>query len=153
MLPDTTTRVASHTADHINEEMRRRIKKNVERYIGATPMAIDRRLEELDAEWNTERTLEANAATLALVGTGLGAFVNRKWLILPGLVTAFLLQHALQGWCPPLSIIRRMGVRTPREIEIERNALKVLRGDYRTASDEAGENRADPRHILHSTEH
>ena len=42
----------------------------------------------------------------------------------------FLLQHAVQGWCPPVPFFRRRGVRTAREIEIERYALKALRGDF-----------------------
>jgi hypothetical protein len=36
----------------------------------------------------------------------------------------------LQGWCPPLPIIRRAGVRTAREIEAERTILKAIRGDF-----------------------
>lgn len=43
----------------------------------------------------------------------------------------FLLMHAVQGWCPPIPVLRRFGVRTTFEIDRERNALKALRGDYR----------------------
>jgi hypothetical protein len=46
-------------------------------------------------------------------------------------VTAFLLQHALQGWCPPVPVFRRLGVRTTAEIDRERYALKALRGDFK----------------------
>jgi hypothetical protein len=46
------------------------------------------------------------------------------------MVTAFLFQHAIQGWCPPVPILRRMGFRTAHEIEQERNALKAIRGDF-----------------------
>jgi hypothetical protein len=45
-------------------------------------------------------------------------------------VTAFLFQHAVQGWCPPLPILRRLGFRTASEIDTERYALKALRGDF-----------------------
>ena len=96
MLPATATRVENATADAIN----RRIAGQTERSIGdraAHPEKIDHRLDELDREWDIERTLEANAATLALAGTLLGAFVDRRFLILPAAVAAFLLQHALQG--------------------------------------------------------
>jgi hypothetical protein len=51
-------------------------------------------------------------------------------LILPGVVAAFLLQHAIQGFCPPLPVLRALGYRTDREIETERNALKAARGDF-----------------------
>ena len=50
--------------------------------------------------------------------------------LLPALVTTFLFQHAVQGWCPPIPLLRRLGIRTSREIEIERVALKILRGDF-----------------------
>ena len=45
-------------------------------------------------------------------------------------MTGFLLQHALQGWCPPVPVFRRLGVRTTAEIDRERYALKALRGDF-----------------------
>ena len=45
-------------------------------------------------------------------------------------VAAFLLQHALQGWCPPLPLLRRMGMRTSAEIHEEIIALRILRGDF-----------------------
>ena len=40
------------------------------------------------------------------------------------------MQHALQGWCPPIELFRRLGVRTAGEIARERYALKALRGDF-----------------------
>jgi hypothetical protein len=51
-------------------------------------------------------------------------------LFLPGIVLPFLLQHAVQGWCPPVPLFRRLGVRTREEIEREKFALKALRGDF-----------------------
>jgi hypothetical protein len=47
-----------------------------------------------------------------------------------GLVAGFLLQHAVQGWCPALPIVRALGFRTSREIDAERSALKAGRGDF-----------------------
>jgi len=73
--------------------------------------------------------LEANAASFALAGLTLGLGVDRKFLVLSVGVLAFLLQHALQGWCPPVPLFRRLGIRTQREIDTERMALKILRGD------------------------
>jgi hypothetical protein len=131
MIPSTTMRVPEHTAEHLNEQIRRQTEEDVARYAAAGPEAIDRRLAELDHEWDIERTLEANAATLALIGVTLGATVDRRWLLLPGVVAGFLLQHAVQGWCPPLPVFRRLGVRTASEIARERYALKALRGDFR----------------------
>ncbi|CAN5323809.1 hypothetical protein BH23VER1_BH23VER1_13700 [soil metagenome] len=75
---------------------------------------------------------------MAFTGCLLAATVDRRWIVLPMAVTAFLLQHAVQGWCPPLPLIRRLGVRTQREIEEERMALKLLRGDFKQVGAEEG---------------
>jgi hypothetical protein len=61
--------------------------------------------------------------------------------VLSGAVLGFLLQHATQGWCPPVSVLRRRGVRTRREIEAERYALKALRGDFSGLPPDAPHNR------------
>ncbi|HJS07611.1 MAG TPA: hypothetical protein VJ809_08115, partial [Pirellulales bacterium] len=50
--------------------------------------------------------------------------------IVPGVVLSFLFQHAVQGWCPPVPVLRRLGVRTREEIDREKYALKALRGDF-----------------------
>jgi len=130
MIPSTTRRVPDNTAESVNEEIRRRTEESIARCAAAGPEAIDR-LAELDREWDTERTLEANAATAVLAGLTLGATVDGKWFIFPAVVAGFLLQHAVQGWCPPLPIFRRYGVRTQTEIDYERYALKALRGDFK----------------------
>src|SRR5436305_12001801 len=85
MLPSTVERVPQHTAAHINEQIRRRTEQNVARF-AADPTAIEDRLAELDQEWDIERTLEANAATVSLIGLALGAAVDRRFFVLPGLV-------------------------------------------------------------------
>ena len=108
---------------------------NLEYYRSEGRAAIDQRISELDREWDIERTLEMNAAAFAFTGSLLGAFVDKRWLIAPLLVTAFLAQHALQGWCPPVELFRRMGVRTRPEIDREKYALKALRGDFTDVND------------------
>lgn len=129
MIPSTVERVPNSTSSEVNRRIEAQIAECVRRH-AEHPQAIDHRLQELDREWDTERTLEANASMLGFVGVVLGAFVSPWWLLVPAIVTAFLFQHAIQGWCPPVPILRRLGFRTEREIDIERNALKVLRGDY-----------------------
>ena len=59
MMPTTTERVSSHTARHVNEEIRRQAEERVDRVAKGGPDAIDARLAELDVEWDIERTLEA----------------------------------------------------------------------------------------------
>jgi hypothetical protein len=129
MVSSTVDRVPRHTSQDNNRQIEMQITESI-RWHAAHPEGIDRRLHELDQEWDVERTLEANASTLAFTGVMLGATVDKRFLALPALVTAFLFQHAVQGWCPPLPILRRLGFRTAREIETERYALKALRGDF-----------------------
>ncbi len=130
MFPSTVDRVPAHTARHINVQIRSNMEARVRRIAAAGLEAIDRRLEELDREWDIERTLEANAASLTVAGAALALFVDRRFAVLPLTVGAFLLQHATEGWCPPVPIFRRYGFRTQPEIEQERYALKALRGDF-----------------------
>ncbi|HSH82103.1 MAG TPA: hypothetical protein VLA19_26550 [Herpetosiphonaceae bacterium] len=60
------------------------------------------------------------------------------------MVLPFLVQHAVQGWCPPLLVIRALGVRTRKEIDVEKYALKALRGDFGPlASGASDEERAE----------
>lgn len=128
----TSTRVNQATAEPVNRRIARRIEHNVATF-ARSPELIDGRLAELDREWDVERVLMTNAATLALSGTVLGIARDERFLALPLIVTGFLLQHALQGWCPPLTVLRRLGVRTTDEINRERMALKALRGDFADA--------------------
>ncbi len=125
MIPGTAERVPLSTNEAINEQIREQTNANIRHYTQASADVIEQRLKELDREWDVERTLEANAATIVLAGVGLGALVNRKFFAIPAIVGGFLLQHAIQGWCPPLPIMRRMGVRTVWEIERERSALRA----------------------------
>lgn len=125
-LPSTTDRVNRHTVDHVNRRIQQRTEDSIA-YYRAHPGEIGQRLEELDQEWDIERSLEANAASLMLIGSALALTVSRKFFALPVLVSGFLLQHALQGWCPPLPILRRMGFRTAAEINREREALLAVR--------------------------
>lgn len=123
-LPPTAKRVALHTPAHANQAIATATAARLEALENADLGSLLSRLEALDREWDTERVLEANASALILAGLALGKAVNRKWLLLSMGVSAFLLQHALQGWCPPLPLIRTLGVRTAQEIEDER--AKVL---------------------------
>ena len=129
MPPTTINRVALNTTQAVNSRIEAATGARL-RYCAGNPFRIERRLRELDREWDIERVLETNASVVAFLGLLLGSAVNRRWLFVPAAVIAFLFQHAVQGWCPPLPILRRMGVRTSREIEIERVALKILRGDF-----------------------
>ncbi len=128
IVPATEERVEVNTEEEINRRIRKELEACVY-YYAQWPEEIDNRLDELDREWDMERMLETSAGIFSVAGVTFGS-MHRRWFVLPALVGAFLLQHAIQGWCPPVSVLRRMGVRTTHEINHERLALKALRGDF-----------------------
>lgn len=122
-------RVPRQTAADINRRIRAQTQRRVE-HLALHRELIPLRLRELEQEWDIERAIEANASALAFAGVALGVTRSRVWLAVPALVAGFLFQHAVQGWCPPIPVLRRLGFRTVYEIEEERQALKALRGDF-----------------------
>lgn len=119
-------RVRRSTALNVNVDIDRQTDANIRRFSAASREQILKRIDELDREWDIERALEVNASSLALTGLALGVTADRRWLALPAVVMAFLFQHGVQGWCPPLPILRRLGFRTRGEIDREKYELKAL---------------------------
>lgn len=138
MLATTATR--SQGSPEVRRSVERQTKDRLHWY-ASRPHLIDDRLRQLDEEWDIERAIQANAATLALLGTVFSLVHDRRWAYLPLAVTGFLLQHATQGWCPPVPVLRSLGFRTPAEIERERYALKAMRGDFENLSTEGTRDR------------
>jgi hypothetical protein len=131
-------RVRARTKSEINRQIDRELEQRLRFYAVQDKETLGERLSELDREWDIERMLEANAASISLLGLIFGMTSSRKWLVLPAIVGGFLLQHAIQGWCPPVPVLRKLGVRTRLEIEQERYAIKILRGDFDDALKEEG---------------
>jgi len=119
-------RVRANTAREVNEKIDCQIEDNIQFYKERGVQSIPQRLYELEREWDIERVLEMMASSLSLTGLMLGGTKNRRWFILPTVVLSFFLVHAVQGWCPPLPILRRLGFRTREEIDRERYALKAI---------------------------
>ncbi|MCI0746211.1 MAG: hypothetical protein L0Y58_12470 [Verrucomicrobia subdivision 3 bacterium] len=136
-------RVRANTAPQVLQKIDSQIEERIRFYASQPRDAISRRIEELDREWDVERYLETNASALALCGVVLG-LVRKKWLILSAAVLGLLLNHAIKGWCPPVPILRRLGVRTRREIDREKYALKILRGDFQSVPSDPTELRRNP---------
>jgi hypothetical protein len=121
--------IRNHTAQHINAGIDKRTSQALAE-IGDEPHAIRQRLWALDREWHLDRALIA-------VFSVLGAFTAHRsfkavvrgrrmngWRVVFWAQTAFLLHHAIRGWCPPVSVLRRIGFRTEKEIAAERTALE-----------------------------
>lgn len=127
---DGADRVRKHTDRDQLSALDHRARQRLARLEGASGQELDRRIAELENESDVERALEINASILALSGLALGITVNRKLLVIPAIILGFLLQHGIQGWCPPLPILRRVGLRTRQEIAAEKYAVKAMRGDF-----------------------
>jgi hypothetical protein len=152
-LPATSSRVERKTDPRLNERIRAQTDAEMTRLEGAAPDDYARRLAQIDREWDIERVLQANASTLVVLGVVFGWRVDRRFLLLPTAVLSFFLQHALQGWCPPIPVFRRLGVRTAREIERERYAVKALRGDFDAVPPPGGaDRRARVRAVLRAVD-
>jgi len=122
---DSAKRVPGHTATDVNLAIAERTKQSIA-YFDDHRENIPRRLAELDREWDVERMLALGSSCASLAGLTLARAGRRRFLWVPLVVQGFYLLHTLQGWAPPLPVLRRLGFRTPSEIELERNALKAL---------------------------
>lgn len=139
MVATTANRVPANTAQEVNDRIFESTQRIID-YYRNHPSEVPVRLRELDEEWDIERVLETGSATLSLAGFMLSALSSRRWLLLPLAVQSFFLQHALQGWCPPLPLLRRLGVRTAEEINRERSALQQILASRHNSGDEDEQN-------------
>ena len=115
----------------MNRVMDRRVEAAIGaqlRYCAGNRRRIEQRLRELDEEWDLESVLEAQASLVASLGTVVGAVVNRRLPSVSISWSAALVRLAASR-LPLAGLLRRTGLRTSREIEIERLALRLLRGD------------------------
>jgi hypothetical protein len=125
-----TDRVRQNTPPRINNRIDEATMKRVWDFARKSPEEITIRIQALDREWDLERVLETGAAGAALTGVALSGLKSRFWLLLPAAVLASLLQHSLTRRSTAVRFVRGWGVRTRREIEAEKYALRMLRGDF-----------------------
>lgn len=126
----SSDRVRAHSDEVQNHRIDARTQECLEQLAAGDREAIGRHVDALEREWDVERYLQLNAGLLSLSGVLLTGLVSRRFAVLPAAIFGFFFQHATQGWCPPLPVFRKMGVRTRREINKEKYALKALRGDF-----------------------
>ncbi len=115
----------------VNEKIENETWNHVSHYQNKSASEITDRIHELEKEWDIEKYLGVNMGTLALSGLAAGVYTkNKNWFALPAIVLGFFIQHSIQGWCPPLPVMRMLKLRTRKEIEQEKYALKIIRGDF-----------------------
>jgi hypothetical protein len=96
----------------------------------AGPQAIEDRLVELDREWTAGRMTKASLGVVIVAGFAL-SFLSPWWLILPAAGGVFLLSYLFGRTSWLGKMFNEMGYRTGYEVDQEKMALKVLRGDFR----------------------
>ncbi len=98
-------------------------------YVVKNSETINKRLKELEEEWDLERVYELNTSFSALNGTLLGKILSKNCTSLPITTSAKLLHEKGQEWNAPISLFKSLGYRTKQEIEQEKNYLNTLRED------------------------
>lgn len=135
MLALKQDKVRKNTAEKVNRKIDQCTKENIERFSNGTREVIQNRIKKLNEELDIEQALKLTSGANVLIGIGLGLTVNKRWLLLSAISSAFLIQHSLQGWCPPLPVLRKRGVRTREEINQEIDALKERLSTYSSDRD------------------
>jgi hypothetical protein len=99
--------------------------------VSADASSAAARLRRLDREMDQEQALQFGAAALGFVGAMLSLTLSSVFVLLPACAIAMLTQYRIQGWCPPLALLARLGLRSSAEIEGERYALAAAVDDAR----------------------
>ncbi|HAQ06088.1 MAG TPA: DUF2892 domain-containing protein [Bacillus bacterium] len=126
LINPTTTKAKMNTNPEVNAFIKRRTESNIKHYMGSSKEDIEARIKDLDYEWDTERILELNFAVIILLTVFSGLFKSKIWLVISFFASVFMVQHSLQGWCPPLPVIRKLGFRTAAEIFEEKEAMQEM---------------------------
>jgi hypothetical protein len=127
----STDAARSHVPDEVNKCIDARVEECV-RYMAQQDRGeISRYLLKLEKEWDLNRVVSVVGSLVTLVGVGLAGRQARGWRVLGTVASGLLLQHGVFGFGPLGGLVRRLaGVRTRREIDLEKFALKALRGDF-----------------------
>lgn len=60
---------------------------------------------------NVDTAIRGIAGTFILASLALGHFVHPNWYLFTAFVGLNLLQSAFTGWCPMMTILRKLGLR------------------------------------------
>lgn len=135
----STDSVRTHTPDGVNRRIDARVEKCVQSMAEHMDRAlISRYLEKLEREWDLNRVVTVGASAVSVLGLVLAAKDGPKWKRVSGVAAGLLLLHGLLGFGPLAELVRALGVRTRREIDLEKFALKALRGDFERIPHEGG---------------
>lgn len=138
--------VRDHTPVPLNQRIDAAVERRVACLAALERQDITRRLQFLERAPDVGRATDFTAAVFTLFGVamlrrdGAGLFRGKGvgWWALPILSCAALFQRALTGTAFTVPLFRRLGLRNRREIDVEKFALKALRGDFERIPHEGG---------------
>jgi hypothetical protein len=130
MVAPPVEKTEINTDSRIKEQIHDETSERLAKYENANLHELTYRLVELDQEWDVEHILQFGFSSVVLGGIALSKLSNKKFILFPCLAAGFLMQQLVAGWCPPFLVLRRLGFRTAAEINRERMALKIMRGDF-----------------------
>jgi hypothetical protein len=130
--------VRTHSPDEVNRRIDERVERCVRYMAQQERSEIGHYLHQLEGEWDLNRTLTVSCSVASLGGLLLARGLGRGWLGLSALASGLLLHQGLAGHGPLAALVRGLGVRTRREIDLEKFALKALRGDFERIPTEGG---------------
>ncbi|MBW8888489.1 MAG: hypothetical protein JF616_12100 [Fibrobacteres bacterium] len=124
------------------------VKDSVRFYGSLGSQSISDRLAALEDEPELE-----TVATLGLAGAGVLALIfgmlgSRLWRLLAWMVLPLIFAHARGRLAAPGQFLKTLGLRSRKEIEEEKYALKALRGDFRDMGESQPEGMPDPASAL-----
>ncbi len=112
-------------------KMEAKLECRLKKVIEAGPGAITERLDELESEWTAGRAAKATAGVVIVTGLALTLLtMNLYWLILPIVGGAVLMQYIIGRKSLIGELFHAFGLRSGGEIDQEKMALRVLRGDF-----------------------
>lgn len=109
------------------------VKDSVRFYGSLGRAALDERLRALDEEPDLETVTSMALAGAGILGLVFGFLGSRVWRMFAWLSLPLLFAHARGGLKAPGDFLKTLGLRSRREIQEERFALKILRGDFKDA--------------------
>jgi len=121
--------LATTPATALEQSLNRRTEHNIHVYSVQSGQDISFHIGELQREWSLERSVEAGAAGLAMLGLILGAFASPAFLIIPIIIVGFALAHSVWRYRPDFTRLPKQGLRTQREIDAEIFAMRFMRGE------------------------
>jgi hypothetical protein len=130
--------VRTHTPEGVNRRIDDRVEQCVRRMAEQERPVISEYLSTLERQWDLNRVVTVAASAVAVLGLVVGEKGGRGWRVLSGVAAGLLLQHGLLGFGPLSELVRVLGARTRREIDLEKFALKALRGDFERIPHEGG---------------